>query len=348
MKTTPESDLPTIAHGHVTGEWLARTTEEVIEPGLRIIDPHHHFSEHWGGYFEDDLLRDTGAGHDVRSTVYIQCGYGYRNQGPEAMKPVGETERVAEIAEAGAAKRSVPRIAAGIVGYADLRLGEEVDAVLAAHVEAGKGRFRGIRNSGARHEAFRHGILARPPAQLYSDKSFRLGFSRLAKYGLSFDAWVYHPQIAEVRDLARAFPHVPIVLDHIGGLLGVGPYKGKRDQAASEWRPLIESLAACPNVVVKLGGLGTAVFGHDFHERDRPPTSQELADAWRPWFHPCIERFGADRCMFESNFPVDRSCGSYAVLWNAFKRIAAGASAQEKAALFHDTAARVYRLAAHD
>lgn len=344
MNTVPESDLPTIAHGHVTGEWLARTTEDVIEPGLRIIDPHHHFSEHWGGYFADDLLRDTGAGHDVRSTVYIQCGYGYRDHGPEAMKPVGETERVVGIAEAAAGKRAVPRIAAGVVGYADLRLGEQVDAVLAAHVEAGKGRFRGIRNSGARHDAFRHGVLARPPANLYSDKSFRLGFSRLAKYGLSFDVWVYHPQLAEVRDLARAFPHVPIVLDHIGALLGVGPYKGKRDEAAKEWRPLIEALAACPNVAVKLGGLGTAVFGYDFHERDRPPLSQELADAWRPWFHTCIELFGADRCMFESNFPVDKVSFSHPVLFNAFKRFSKDYSSTERAAMFHDTAVKAYRI----
>lgn len=347
MSMVPDSDLPTIPHGHVTGEWLARTSEDVIEPGLRIVDPHHHFSEHWGGYFAEDLLRDAGAGHDVRSTVYIQCGYGYRSDGPEAMKPVGETERVVAIAEAAEAQRNVPRIAAGIVGYADLRLGEEVDAVLAAHVEAGKGRFRGIRNSGARHDAFRHGVLARPPAGLYRDESFRRGFSRLAKYGLSFDVWLYHPQLADVRDLARAFPHVPIVLDHIGGLLGVGPYAGRRDDAAREWRPLVRTLAECPNVVVKLGGLGTAVFGYDFHQRERPPSSQELADAWRPYFEYCIELFGAERCMFESNFPVDRSVGSYAVLWNAFKRIAAGASADEKALLFHDTAARVYRLPPH-
>lgn len=340
----PESELPLIGHTLRDHDWLSRRVEPALEPGLAIIDPHHHFSEHWGGYFGADLLADATGGHDVEATVYIQCGYGYRTSGPLALRPVGETERVVAIAHSQAVGQAVPRIAAGIVGYADLRLGEQVDEVLAAHVEAGQGRFRGIRHSGARHPAFRHGVLARPSAGLYLDSAFRRGFARLAKYGLSFEAWVYHPQLADVCDLARAFPHIPIVLNHIGGTLGVGPYAGKRDEAIAQWRPLMKSLSACGNVSVKLGGLGTAVFGYDFHLEDRPPSSLSLAQAWRPQFETCIEFFGADRCMFESNFPVDRAICSYVVLWNAFKRITAGATPDERKALFHDNAARVYRL----
>lgn len=347
-KEVPESELPLIGHTVRGDVWLARTAEEAIDPGLPIIDPHHHFSEHWGGYFGADLAADAVAGHDIRATVYIQCGHGYRSTGPQALRPVGETEQVVAIARAQAAERAKPRIAAGIVGYADLRLGEQVDAVLAAHVEAGDGRFRGIRNSGARHAAFRHGVLARPPAGLYLDDAFRRGFARLSKYGLSFDVWVYHPQLAEVYDLARAFPHIPIVLNHIGGTLGVGPYAGRRREVFDEWRPMMKTLSACGNVAVKLGGLGTAVFGYDFAAQDRPPSSQQLADAWRPYFETCIELFGAERCMFESNFPVDRAVCGYVVLWNAFKRVAAGASDDERARLFHDNAARIYRLPPDD
>lgn len=339
-----EENLPQIPHVARDREWLSRTSEAALEPGLRIIDPHHHFSEHWGGYFADDLLDDTGAGHQVLQTVYIQCGFGYRESGDERLRPVGETERVVAIAEEAAAKRAAPRIAAGIVGYADLRLGDAVAEVLAAHVEAGKGRFRGIRNSGAYDAAFRHGVLPRPPAGLYSDPNFRRGYARLADHGLSFDAWVYHPQIPEVAALAEAAPQVTLVLDHVGGVLGVGPYAGRRPEVMASWLASMRDLSRLPNVYVKLGGLGTSVFGFRFHEADRPPTSEELAAAWRPCIESCIEMFGAARCMFESNFPVDRAACGYAVLWNAFKRIASGASPQEKSQLFHDTAASVYRL----
>jgi predicted TIM-barrel fold metal-dependent hydrolase len=349
MSEKPEASLPIVPHPVRSAEWLAQSTEKALEPELPIIDAHHHFSPHWGGYFAEDLLRDLGAGHAVESTVYIQCAHGYREAGPAHLHPVGETDFVVKLANdaAKAARAKAPRVAAGIVGYADLRLGDAVDEVLAAHVEAGQGRFRGIRNSGAHHAAFKHGVLPRPPVGLYADAAFRRGYARLAKYGLSFDAWVYHPQLAEVVDLARAFPHIPMVLDHIGGVLGVGPYANAPDAAWKEWLPHIPALAACPNMVVKLGGMGTSTFGHVF-PNDRPaPSSEDLAALWRPFFEPVLDAFGAERCMFESNFPVDRSNGSYVVLWNAFKRFAAKASAREKAWLFHDTAARAYRLAPH-
>jgi len=326
-------------------EWLDSLKEETIEPDLPIIDPHHHFSEHWGGYFGADLLDDMRAGHRVEATVYIQCAYGYRTSGPEALKPVGEVEKVVEIVEA--LQSSEGRdlgVAAGIVGYADLALGERVDEVLGELVKAGKGRVRGIRYSAARHPAFRHGVLSRALPDILQDKNFREGFACLARHGLSFDCWAYHQQLDQVVELARAFPEITLVVDHIGGLLGVGPYKGKRGEAQQEWLTKIKRLAECENVVMKLGGLGTAVFGYDFSDRETPPSSQELAAMWGPYFKTCIELFGIERCMFESNFPVDRSIGSYHVLWNAFKRMVADAAPHEKAALFHDTAARVYRL----
>jgi L-fuconolactonase len=209
---------------------------------------------------------------------------------------------------------------------------------------AGEGRFRGIRNSGAHHGSFKHGVLPRPMKNLYGDAAFRAGYARLAHHGLSFDAWIYHPQLEEVFDLACAHPEVTLVLDHIGGALGVAEYQGRPDLANSEWRPWMKHLASCPNVYVKIGGLGTAVFGHDFADHPAPPSSARLADAWRPWIEPTIELFGAGRCMFESNFPVDRSAAGYGVVWNAFKRLAAGANRQEKHMLFAGTASQVYRL----
>lgn len=338
MSEAQEDDLPVIAHRPVA-KHAGAGMETALDPDLPIIDPHHHFSEHWGGYLVDDLAKDMAAGHAVAATVYIQCGHAYRTSGPEHLKPVGETEYViAQTAATGAG------IAAGIVGYADLRLGARVDEVLAAHIEAGQGRFKGIRQSGARHEAFKHGVLPRPPKGLYGDPVFRQGYAALATHGLSFDAWIYHPQIDEVISLAQAFPDIPLVLDHIGGVLGVGPYEHERAGALKELLPGLRRLAACENVRIKLGGLGTATFGFDFSELDKPPGSEELAAAWRPYFEPCMELFGAHRCMFESNFPVDRRVAEYVVLWNAFKRIAESATPDERSALFHGTAAATYGL----
>ncbi|MCA0242346.1 MAG: amidohydrolase family protein [Proteobacteria bacterium] len=339
-----DGNPPLLPHVQPDAAWLAASVEAALEPALPIIDPHHHFSEHWGGYGLDDLLRDAGSGHDVRATVYVQCGWRCRSGGPEALRAVGETEAVVALAEAAAARPGAPAVAGAIVGHAELRLGDAVDEVLAAQVEAGRGRFRGVRNSGAWHAAFRHGVLARPLPGLYADAAFRRGYACLRRHGLSFDAWVYHPQLVEVAELAAAFPDTPLVLDHVGGVLGAGPYRGRRDAALAEWWPQMQRLARCPNVSVKLGGLGTSVFGFDFAAQLQPPTSEQLAAAWRPLFEPVIELFGAGRCMFESNFPVDRGAAGYGVVWNAFKRLAAGASTAEKALLFHDTARRVYRL----
>ena len=336
--------LPVIRHLGLRPDWLARTTEQALDPALPIVDPHHHLWEREGGYLLDELLADLGAGHDVVATVFAQCGYAYRSDGPVEMRPVGETEFVAGVAREAERRGVRPKVCAGIVGHADMELGDDATAVLQAHIDAGGGRFRGIRHISARHEEFNASLLGRPPADLFQRAAFRRGLARLQALGLSFDAWLYHTQIGQLTDLARAFPELPMVLNHVGGPLAVGPYAGRRDASFAEWRKAMEGLSACPNVCVKLGGLAMAVVGFDFHQRPAPVSSQELADAWRPYMEGSIELFGARRCMFESNFPVDKAMCSYVVLWNAFKRIAEGASADDKAWLFGGTADAFYKL----
>lgn len=343
---TDHDDPPPIPHIQASPDWLAASAEPALDPALPIVDAHHHFSEHWGGYGLPDLLHDIGgSGHSVDTTVYIQCGWRYRTAGPESMRSLGEIEAVMALARQADATPGAPRVAAGIVGHAELLLGDGVEPVLSALAQAAEGRLRGIRNSGARHPAFRHGVLARPMPGLYADPGFRRGYARLRHHDLSFDAWVYHPQLDEVVALARAFPDTLLVLDHVGGVLGVGPYRDRRETAIAEWCPALRRLAACENVVVKLGGFGTGVFGFDFAAQARPPNSEQLARAWRPLIEPTLDAFGAHRCFFESNFPVDRGSAGYGVVWNAFKRLTAQASADERALLFHGTATRVYRLA---
>jgi predicted TIM-barrel fold metal-dependent hydrolase len=266
----------------------------------------------------------------------------YRPNGPAALRPIGETEFVHAIADA---CKGPTRIAAGIVGYADLTLGADVVPVLQAHMEAGGGRFKGIRHAASWDASDAVGNAhTHPPAGLLLDSTFRKGFACLDRFGLSFDAWIYHPQIKELIDLANAFPKTPIVLDHVGTPLGIGPYAGQRDEVLGEWRRDISLLAACGNVFVKLGGLAMKLNGFGWHKRLLPPTSLELAAAMTPYIHHCIACFGVQRCMFESNFPVDKPSCAYTVLWNAFKRMTEKFSDQERAALFHDTAAKVYRI----
>jgi len=327
--------------------------EEVIDPALPICDPHHHlWDRHGNRYLLDELLADTGqadargAHHNVRSTVFVECASMYRGDGPEPLRPVGETEFVNGIAAMSASGGyGDTRVAAGIVSFADLCLGAAVREVLQAHIDAARGRFRGIRHAAGWHasELIRNSH-SNPVEHLLLDASFREGFAQLAPLGLSFDAWLFHPQLPELSDLARAFPDTTIVLDHFGGPLGIGPYAGQADAVYANWKRDIDALARCPNVVVKLGGLAMPVNGFDWHKRAPRPTSQQLADATARYYLHTIERFGPGRCMFESNFPVDKVSCSYLVLWNSFKRLAAVFSPHEKAALFHDTAARVYRL----
>ena len=330
--------------------WLARRpAETALEPDLPIIDPHHHFwdTPHRGTYFLPDLLADIGGGHKIVSTVFMECQAMYRKYGPAEMAPVGEVEFVNGIAAMSASGHYGPcRVAEAIIGYADLRLGSRVREVLQAEIAAGNGRFRGIRMGVAWDGDLSVGKYASRtvPPQLVHDPVFRQGFAELAKLGLTFESWQYHPQLSGAIDLARAFPDTTIVLDHVGGVLGVGSYSGRRQEILQTWRKDIQELAQCPNVNVKLGGCGMTSFGFEFIDRDVPPGSDDLAAAWRQYIEPCIEAFGADRCMFESNFPPDKQSGGYTELWNAFKRIASGASATEKRALFSGTAARVYGM----
>lgn len=338
-------EIQVFAHPVPNAAWLGQVAENIIDPDLPIIDPHHHLWERDGQpYFLDELLADTGTGHNIVATVYLQCSWTYRKTGPEALKPVGETEFVRSIAEEAERRGAKTRVCAGIVGYADLNLGDAVDEVLQAHIEAAGGRFRGIRHLTAREETFWASIAPPPPAGMMGTDAFRRGFARLRPHGLSYDAWLYHHQIPELVKLARAYPDTPIVLNHVGGRLAIGRYASERDEVFAAWRANLAALAQCPNVAIKIGGFGMLLAGYAFHERPRPPSSQELADAIGPTVDACIEAFGPGRAMFESNFPVDKAMFSYPVMWNAFKLLAAGHSAADKAALFHDTAARIYRV----
>lgn len=328
-------------------DWLALTQEDPLDPELPIIDPHHHLWDYpHSRYLLDEFLQDAGSGHNILQTVFVECRSMYRQDGPPEMRPVGETEFVRGIAAMSASGQyGSTAVAAGIVSFADLSLGSSVESVLEAHIAAGGERFRGIRHAAgwdASDEV--RNSHTNPPKGLLLDSTFRAGFACLPKYNLSFDAWLYHPQLPELADLARAFPDVTIILDHVGGPLGIGPYRGKREEVFQEWKRGITELAACHNVVVKLGGVTMPICGFGWHKQAKLPTSADLAEATAPYYLFCIEHFGVQRCMFESNFPVDKASCSYRVLWNSFKRMTKDFSAAERAALFHDTAARTYRL----
>ena len=327
--------------------WLAQGMEEPIDPDLPICDPHHHFWDRpESRYLLDELLEDTGGGHRISETVFVECGSRYGEGGPELMNPVGETEFVQGIAAMSASGQyGDTKVAAGIVGFADLSVGDKITATLESHIAASSNRFRGIRNSSCWDGSPDIRSHKNPMKGLLADPKFREGFSALDRLGLSFDAWLYHPQLSELADLARAFPGVTIILDHIAGPLGIGPYEGRQDEVLQSWKAGITELATCPNVVVKLGGFGMPLGGFKWHKRSAPPSSADIAEVMAPYYLHCIEEFGVDRCMFESNFPVDKVSSSYTVLWNAFKRITEEFSASERWALFRDTAVRTYRLA---
>jgi predicted TIM-barrel fold metal-dependent hydrolase len=326
--------------------WLAQVEEDILEPERLICDPHHHLWDHPDSrYLLDEVLADVVSGHNVVSTVFVECAAMYRADGPEAMRPVGETEFVNGVAAMSASGGyGEIRACAGIVGYADLNLGDRVRPVLEAHMRASE-RFRGIRHAAAWDvHAEVPNSHTDPFEGMLADTTFRQGFAQLAPLGLSFDAWLYHHQIPELTDLARSFEETSIILNHFGGPLGTGPYEGKRDEIFAQWKLDIAELAKCENVVAKIGGVVMARSGFGFHRRERPATSDELKAATRGYHLHAIDCFGPQRCMFESNFPVDKVSCSYPVLWNSFKKIVAGFSDEEKTLLFHDTADRVYRL----
>ena len=333
-------------------DWLALTTEATLEPELPICDPHHHF---WDlrpqriphqRYLLHELAADVNSGHNIKSTVFIECRSMYRADGPEEMKPVGEVEFVQGLAAASANGLYGPtRAAAAIIGHANLNLGAGVKPVLEALQAASPNRFRGIRHSVTwdPHPEIENTAAHNRQGQL-AGENFRAGARVLADLGLTLEGWLYHPQLPELADFARAVPNLTIILNHIGGPLRVGSYANRDDEVLASWRAGIAAAAACPNVVCKLGGIGMTRTGFDWHLRDQPIGSEELAQSMAPYIDYCIEQFGPSRCMLESNFPVDKVSFSYHVLYNAFKRLSRGYSASERAALFHDTAARVYRI----
>lgn len=328
-------------------EWLQRHAEDVIEPTRRIIDAHHHIWDEAGNPYQlAQYSADLATGHNIVASVFVQAGYGYRDDGPESLRCVGETEKIASLRRESQKQGCGTDIAAAIVGFADLTLGADVSTVLEAHMAAAPEAFRGVRHSVSRDPHFPNGIVVRAaPEGMLADPRYRSGLAMVARHGLSYDAMLYHRQIPELREAAMALPHLQIVLDHYGCIIGVGPYAGRSDDSFRQWRRDMAALAQCPNVAVKLGGLGMIICGANWHERPQPPGSSELALAWRPYVETCIELFGTGRCMFESNFPVDKAMYSYPVLWNTFKRLTQNASEAEKDALFAGTAARIYRIA---
>jgi predicted TIM-barrel fold metal-dependent hydrolase len=326
--------------------WHATYTEAALEPERPIIDAHHHM---WDRpperYALDELLADFSTGHDIRASVFVECTAMFRADGPETLKPVGETEYVNGVAAASASGIYGPlRLCAGIVSYADLTAGEAVRPLLEAHIRAGGSRFRGIRQQAQYDAALGSMARRRPPAGLLQSAAFRAGLAELGGLDLSFDAYLYFTQLGELYDLAKTFPGTTIILNHAGTPLGIGPYAEDRQAVFKAWSEHLRRLAACGNVMLKIGGLGMALCGFGLHARDMPPSSDDLAELWRPYVETCIDAFGAARCMFESNFPVDKQSYGYPVLWNAFKKLAAARSPDERMDLFSGTARRIYRI----
>jgi len=325
-----------------TSDWLAQVEEAIVDPEVAIVDPHHHLWPPGGPlpYGLEDLRADVGSGHRVERTVFVECHAAYWMDVPAHLAPVGESAFVAEAAEASGG------LIAGIVAHADLAH-RDLDAILDAHAEASGGLLRGIRDALSRADDQDALMIAgtNPPGK-HADPAFRAGVRRLGERGLTYDSWHYHYQNREFLDLARASPDTVMVLDHFGTPLGVGRYATSRDgEIFEQWRRDIIDIAGCDNVVAKLGGLAMPDNGYGWHLARRPPTSDEFVAAQGPWYEHMIECFGADRCMFESNFPVDRLSLSYRVLWNAFKKLTSGCSPAERVALFAGTASRVYRIA---
>lgn len=328
-----------------TQEWLDQVEEDILDPDRRIVDPHHHLSERYGSrYLLDEFWADTGGGHNVVKTVYIQCRSKYREDGPEHLRCLGETEFVAEQARQSAGHDGKSEIVA-IIPFADLRLGADVAELLDLHEELANGRLRGIRHALAYAEhpdelftpgPFEKGLALR--------EDFREGVRLLGKRNLTYESWHYHYQNREFADLARAVPDTQMILDHFGTPLGVGSYASHREEIYEQWKKDIEDIASCENVVAKLGGLAMPDNGFGWDEQAIPPTSDQFVEAQRRYYMHTIDCFGPERCMFESNFPVDRRSLSYAVLYNAFKKIAAEFSDAEQDAMFSGTAERIYNI----
>lgn len=329
-------------HGHAA-------QEPAREPGLPIVDAHHHlFGTRSDAlhYRREDLESDLATGHRIVGTVYVAAyGAGWRTDGPPAMRSVGEVERIVNLSATPLATPQGPcRLAAGIVSDVDLRLGDAVDGVLQAHVAAGQERLRGVRFYATYHDSELGKFIPNAPQHILSDGTFRRGFALLDRYGLGFDALIYHTQLRELASLADAFPRTPIVLNHVGMPVGVLGFRSQRTTALRDWERDLRALAARPNVRVKVGGMGMPIFGFGFESGEKPAETQALVQAWKPLIDVCVDAFGPARCMLESNFPVDKQSCGYVQLWNAFKLATHALSRSERQALFYRTACQTYRL----
>jgi predicted TIM-barrel fold metal-dependent hydrolase len=297
----------------------------------------------WGTYVLADLWADTGSGHNIKKTVFLDCHSSYREHGPGRMKPVGETEYVASVAEESAKQEGTATIAA-IVSHVNMLLGEAAEEVLLAHEEAGMGLFRGIRHAGPFDAT---GTLTNPGAGRpcpYPEEDFRTGVKTLGRLGYTYDTWHFFHQNREFLALAQAVPDTTMILNHFGSPLGVGAYAGRQDEIFEQWKDDIAAIAECPNVVAKLGGLAMPDNGFGWDKRENPPISDEFVEAQKRYYLHTIGCFGPERCMFESNFPVDKLSISYHVLWNGLKKMVADFTEEEKDAMFYGTASRVYRV----
>ncbi len=330
-------------------DWLALTHEPTLEPEIAICDPHHHFwdfrSERipYQRYLLHELEADVDCGHDVRSTVFIEARSMYRPDGPMELRPVGEVAFVQGLAAASASGvYGRCRAAAAIVGRADLKLGDRVEPILEALRAASPNRFRGIRHTVTWDPHLE--IEDREKEGVLATADYRAGARVLARMGLSLDTGVCFPQLPELAAFAKAVPDLTIILNHLGGLTRIGPYANRDEEVLATWRNGVAAIAQAPNVNLKLGGIGMPRMGFDWHSRTNPIGSEELAASMAPLMSYCIEQLGPDRCMFESNFPVDKVSFSHHVLFNAFKRFSKNYAAAERAALFHDTAVRAYRI----
>jgi L-fuconolactonase len=327
--------------------WLDRVQEEIIDPERSIVDPHHHLWRHPGipPYLLGDLMGDTGSGHNIEKTVFMECGAEYFSEGPAHLRSVGEVEFVTALAEESSEGSAGAAVIAALVSHIDLTLADQVADTVAVHEEASKGLFRGIRHAGARDanpEVLM--IPGRAPEGLYEGAEFRRGVAALGRLGHTYDTWHYHHQNPSFAALARSVPDTIMVLDHFGTPLGVGPYQGKREEIFDQWTKDVAEIAQCENVVAKLGGLAMPDNGFGWMGRELPPTSDEFVESQSRYYLHMIDCFTPERCMFESNFPVDKLSLSYPVLWNGFKKIVGAFSEDEKNAMFHGTATRVYRL----
>ncbi|GJH31076.1 amidohydrolase [Caballeronia novacaledonica] len=327
---------------------LPVVNQTILEPELRIIDSQHHLRDRRDShYMFDDYVQDVQRGHNIVASVYVESMSMIRVDGAELLRPIGEIEFANGVAAVSATGKYGPcRIAAAIVGYADLRFGDAIAELLDRALAAAPDRLRGFRQCTLEHPdpAVWRYVPHPPEAGIMSHPQFRDGFKQLAARDLIFDAAVFHHQLPEITRLADDFPNTTIVLNHIGQVAGTALKNSDPTQAFAEWRRNIAELARRPNVMCKVGGMGQPYFGFGFELQDRLPTYLELASAWRPWAEAVIEIFGVQRCMMESNFPADRRSCDYVTLWNALKHIVVQASKSEKNALFHDNAARVYRI----